>query len=335
MGRELHRVALDFEWPLKKVWKGFLNPYFEHCHKCPRCKNGYNAYGQLLNDLWYGFQEHGYFSPEDNGSTAFKPDNKYVRELAERHVLQSPEYYGRGERAIVTEAQRLCNHYNKAWSHHLNQDDVNALVESGRLWDFVRVKLRETTEEDIRTHAYFLWVEAGCPEGDGTEFWEESVADHENYWLPYNNGYIPTAQEVNEWSLCSSGHDSINNGICVRARAEREGKETTCSFCKGHGSYWESPEYEKLADEWTEEKPPAGEGYQIWETVSEGSPVSPVFETPEELARWMVNNDRSVTKDTNYEGWLRFINGPGWAPSMIGTSEGLKSGVAAIVEGVN
>ena len=26
MGREVKRVALDFNWPLHKVWEGFQNP---------------------------------------------------------------------------------------------------------------------------------------------------------------------------------------------------------------------------------------------------------------------------------------------------------------------
>lgn len=32
--------------------------------------------------------------------------------------------------------------------------------------------------------------------------------------------------------------------------------------------------------------PPVGEGYQLWETTSEGSPVSPVFQTMDELCEW-------------------------------------------------
>lgn len=32
--------------------------------------------------------------------------------------------------------------------------------------------------------------------------------------------------------------------------------------------------------------PPMGDGYQLWETTTEGSPISPVFVTLEELAEW-------------------------------------------------
>lgn len=35
---------------------------------------------------------------------------------------------------------------------------------------------------------------------------------------------------------------------------------------------------------------PEGEGYQLWETTSEGSPVSPVFETLDALCAWCENN---------------------------------------------
>lgn len=36
--------------------------------------------------------------------------------------------------------------------------------------------------------------------------------------------------------------------------------------------------------------PPAGEGFQLWETTTEGSPVSPVFETLDGLCDWCEEN---------------------------------------------
>lgn len=36
--------------------------------------------------------------------------------------------------------------------------------------------------------------------------------------------------------------------------------------------------------------PPMGEGYQLWETTTEGSPVSPVFVTLDELCEWAEKN---------------------------------------------
>jgi len=34
MGRELKRVALDFEHPLHERWPGYLNPHYIHCPEC-------------------------------------------------------------------------------------------------------------------------------------------------------------------------------------------------------------------------------------------------------------------------------------------------------------
>lgn len=64
-------------------------------------------------------------------------------------------------------------------------------------------------------------------------------------------------------------------------------------------------------------EPPEGEGYQLWQTVSD-APMSPVFATPEELARYMADLEAgSWDAGISYEKWLKFINGPGWAPSMM------------------
>lgn len=79
-------------------------------------------------------------------------------------------------------------------------------------------------------------------------------------------------------------------------------------------------------------EPPKGEGYQLWEDTSEGSPMSPVFETPEALADWLEFNKVSSCGDMtcSYDQWLDFIKGPGWAPSMVLDSTGVHSGVCAI-----
>jgi len=81
-------------------------------------------------------------------------------------------------------------------------------------------------------------------------------------------------------------------------------------------------------------EPPNGDWYQVWETTSEGSPISPAFETPEELARWLADNKASAfgSQTASYETWLKFICGPGWAPSAVMENGMMKSGVEASVE---
>ncbi len=70
----------------------------------------------------------------------------------------------------------------------------------------------------------------------------------------------------------------------------------------------------------------------MYEDTSEGTPISPAFATPEELARWLTDNGASAFGDStgSYEGWLRAAQG-GWAPSAVFTPQtGLVSGVDAL-----
>lgn len=71
--------------------------------------------------------------------------------------------------------------------------------------------------------------------------------------------------------------------------------------------------------------------YMMYEDTSEGTPISPAFPTPEELARWLVDNNASAFGDqtASYEGWLRVAKG-GFAPSMVITGNVMQSGVDAL-----
>src|ERR1041384_7450143 len=82
----------------------------------------------------------------------------------------------------------------------------------------------------------------------------------------------------------------------------------------------------------SERGPPEGNGWQMWENTSEGSPISPVFEKPEDLARWLVDTKASAFghQDASYEQWLHMITGTGYAVTAVIGSGGIQSGVAAI-----
>lgn len=252
MGRELRRVKAGFDWPVGKIWTGFLNPHYQHSKKCPFCEgSGLNPETKKISDDWYDF-----------GHDRNDPDR--VR-----------------------------------WCDRITQDEVDALVKHGRLMDF--------------THT---WTS-------------------ENGWKEKKPPYRPTAEEVNAWSQQGGfgGHDSINHWICTEARARRLGVYGKCKHCKGDGSLWRTPKDKVLAEAWKEKKPPKGPWYQMWETVSEGSPISPAFETVEELARWLADNrSGSVDQGISYDKWLAFIRGPGWAPSLIVNEKGVMSGVEAASE---
>lgn len=69
----------------------------------------------------------------------------------------------------------------------------------------------------------------------------------------------------------------------------------------------------------------------MYEDTSEGTPISPAFATPEELARWLADNGASAFggSTASYEQWLSVCRG-GWAPSMVMDANGLRSGVEAM-----
>ncbi len=91
--------------------------------------------------------------------------------------------------------------------------------------------------------------------------------------------------------------------------------------------YMGCPDKDNYMPDWTEEEKTH---LMMYETTSEGTPISPAFETPEELARWLTDNNASAFGRTTgtYEGWLRVAKG-GFAPSMILSSAGLQTGVDA------
>lgn len=316
MSNEIKRVPLDFSWPVGRVWEGFLSPdRFDEvrCESCtyekppsildalfpaPRSGTGYSPHGQYLHDLWYGTvatwdPERLPFHPERYGSRLLTPFTPAVRRFAERNAGHAPDFYGTGEAAIEREAARLAGMWNGMWCHHLNQADVDALVAAGRLMDFTHTCTRE----------------AG--------------------WQKIEPPVVPTAEQVNEWSLGGMGHDSLNAMIAVKARCAREGFEARCPACGGHGSNEAYPGQRAEAEAWKPEEPPMGIGWQLWETVSEGSPASPVFATADELATWMSDperGDRWVPADVA----ANFIE-TGWAPTMMSGSDGVPvSGIEAI-----
>lgn len=311
MGREVRRVPLDFNWPIDKTWDGFLNNMPEP-DPCPACRNprddhstGYSPFAAEQNAKWYGF--YGVFDAVAEGKAhmKFTPESPPIRAFAERQIKQTPEYYGRGEEAIQREARRLCDLANASGSNFLDQADVDALVRGGRLTEF--------------THHWLPRVE------DGNGGWTGG-------WTPNDPPTHPTAEQVNNWSAGPGmGHDSINQWVVIKDRCERAGVSSTCAKCEGEGVIWASSLQKERYEGWEPTPPPEGEGYQIWQTVSEGSPISPVFATPEELARHMTKTRWGADDGTSYETWLKFIKGPGWAPSMMTDSRGvLVSGVEAI-----
>lgn len=71
----------------------------------------------------------------------------------------------------------------------------------------------------------------------------------------------------------------------------------------------------------------------MYEDTTEGTPISPAFATPEELARWLADTGASAfgNMTATYEQWLATCR-EGWAVSMVIENGIMKSGVAAMAD---
>lgn len=131
------------------------------------------------------------------------------------------------------------------------------------------------------------------------------------------------------------GHDACDRYVLEGKLIELAGLPKGwgwCSHCAGDGC---DPSAKEAWEAWTPNEPPEGDGWQMWENTSDGSPISPVFATPEELARWLDDTGASAfgSMTASYESWLSMIRGPGYSASCVaGGGKGLRSGVEAVSE---
>lgn len=249
---KLRRTPVSFAWPLYEPWPGFMNEHETAFHDCPKCDGtGFSTTARRLHQMWYGKAP---FRPEDRSSIPLKPSDPHVKAFASKNLNQAPDYYGVGEAALEREATRLCYLWNKSWSHHLNDNDVLALLAADRLWDLTR--------------------NAATGEACAVQ-----TANHR-----------PTASQVNIWSIQSAGHDTTNMWICSKAECERLGVSYSCEHCVD-GTVWDSAEAKAAYEAWLPTEPPVGDGYQMWASEGAGYPVSPVFASTDEMASWMSVNE--------------------------------------------
>jgi hypothetical protein len=65
------------------------------------------------------------------------------------------------------------------------------------------------------------------------------------------------------------------------------------------------------ADDMPQWKPGEATCFQMYENVTEGTPLSPVMDSPEALAQWLADNKASAFADhpASYEAWLKVCRG--------------------------
>jgi hypothetical protein len=75
--------------------------------------------------------------------------------------------------------------------------------------------------------------------------------------------------------------------LLIAERCRVAGIDSVCPTCAGQG-HLASAEQRAAAEAWQSTPPPDGPGWQLWETVTEGSPQSPVFASAPDLVAWLV-----------------------------------------------
>lgn len=130
----------------------------------------------------------------------------------------------------------------------------------------------------------------------------------------------------------------LDSVACQSCDGTKRHGESWCAVCEGEGIVWpkvEPPGYRlDSVPSWLDKTfVEPRYGWQMWETTSEGSPISPVCESPEALARWLAENGASAFgRDTaSYETWLAMIR-RGSAPTAAVVGGVLMSGVEMVAD---
>jgi hypothetical protein len=192
----IRRVPVDFDWPLNKVWDGYLTPERLREDPCPDCVNGWTNAAEWLQTYCHRLT----MLADDTVS-------------AER---------GRGLHP---------------W---LNSDPYPPTDRRGN----------------------------GQPLRPGPD-----IVD------------LVKGLGARESFMGFSGDHSVFNTI-VRAAGLDPDTWGLCATCDGHGTVEKYPGQRADADAWEPTEPPIGDGWQAWEDVSEGSPISPVFPDRDGLVWW-------------------------------------------------
>lgn len=320
MSREVRRIALDFKAPVGQVWEGYLNPFRSRARRCACVAEGRNGLSPRAHELyerWWGYSP---FTPEMNGSTPITYQHPHIAMLAKRNLLQGGEHFNLSLDEVqaffdadvvpetascdvsaeyMLEALRLTRRYNSMWAYHLNESDIDILVKR--------------------------------PEALGNTHHQ----DTEGNWIENDPPVRPTVEELQTLMMTSFSSSRIEyyliDGIC-----EKEGVPYFCDICEGDIQIWPSQADRTLHDEWVRPEPPGGNGYQLWSTVSEGTPNSPVFDTPEKLADFLVGPEsperRGINSDLTRDEWLTFIQGEMQSVGSASTSAaGFVGGVKAAI----
>jgi hypothetical protein len=105
------------------------------------------------------------------------------------------------------------------------------------------------------------------------------------------------------------GHDGVDQWVTEKKIITAAGLDPEvwgiCPTCNGEAT---DPEVKEAYESWQPFDPPTGEGYQLWETTSEGSPTSPVFPSLDDLCAWAEKNATTFAHHrTTAAEWKRML----------------------------
>jgi len=276
MGREIKRVALDFDWTPRKRWEGYVNPHYK---PCPNAESGECQGGQTTAGAWL------------DGICRFI-------------VLVGEQALGeRNPRAI--------------FPHPYLKEFACAPTTQGKM---------DASSNDIRKHRWLKLPEVVPPT---REFYD----------------FVATLTETKEppgaFGFGGSETYRVRRKLLKLAGIDDSSEWARCPVCKGDGL---DPACKEAYEAWKSYDPPVGPGWQIWETTSEGSPVSPVCATADDLVEWLCQPEGSDEKwasrgfygtgepycyseqGCSREAAERFVKGTGWVPSAVGGEITTKDG---------
>lgn len=225
MSREIRRVPLDFDWPLKTVWGGYLTPEQFHQDACPDCcRRDYRG--------------------QPTGGTGCTAAADWVRA---------------------------------------------ALVLVGMMADDVRAQSFEGSDRQFtpygddrsRIHPWLAALQRDC------------VYNHRRPSQDILDLYRGVVGRDEIGSLGADSDRFARRAMkALKAAAGLPDSWGICTTCQGEGSVEKYPGQRAECEAWFEEdhSPPTGEGWQVWETTSEGSPISPVFADREELIGFLMSD---------------------------------------------
>jgi hypothetical protein len=239
MGREIRRVPLDFNWPLNKVWEGFVNPHNKPCPETGKtCFSGYKAEYHWLEQVCQLMARMGDEAANAPYESEFKARGRIYPDPALSRWESAPEHFTGQGFTLIPLGPGLAQLVEA-----LSGEKCGGVMgSSGTAWGLMKRILKA--------------------------------------------GGIKTAKQRDQWIYCP---------VC-------EGRNMDPAVWAAH-------------DAWKPYDPPTGEGWQLWETVSDGSPISSVYGTRELFVKHLINKGYSP------ESAERFTE-MGWAPSGIITQNG-------------